>query len=357
MFEIDVLPAQRGDCLWLTYGTSRERHHVLIDAGPQETIPTLVPALESRIAALPGDEDRVELLVVSHVDADHVQGVVSLLSDPARVPFFGDVWFNGYQHLTPHPKLGGPDGERLTASLLHHEDRWNAAFGGAAVVVPDEGPLPQVTLPGGLTITLLSPTRAALERLLPEWEETCERAGILPGAGAPIVKPSWRRTVPLLGVDWSALAAARYSPDRSAANATSIAFVAEYDGKRALLLADATTGELVPGLRRLGEGPHEFDVVKLSHHASRRNTNPELVSLVRSPHWIVSTNGAQFCHPDPECLARVVETQDRPTFHLNYATSECRSGAPFLDDLLSHAGSRYSVALPGDATAGITVSL
>ena len=52
MFTIEVLPAQRGDCLWLTYGEPGDLHHVIVDAGPQDTISTLVPMLEERIRGL-----------------------------------------------------------------------------------------------------------------------------------------------------------------------------------------------------------------------------------------------------------------------------------------------------------------
>ena len=159
MLRIDVLPAQRGDGLWLSYDHGAVTRHVLIDAGPQETIPTLVPELEQRIAAVPGRVGKIELFVITHIDADHIQGAVALLSDHRRVPAFRDVWFNGFRHLG---LLGGPDGERLTAALAEHPDRWNAAFDHDAVVVPDDGPLPTRRLRGGLTITLLGPTKEAL---------------------------------------------------------------------------------------------------------------------------------------------------------------------------------------------------
>ena len=201
-------PAQRGDCLWLTYGKRGDLHHVLVDAGPQETIPTLMPVLEERICRLDGTTSRVELLVVSHVDADHIQGVVSLLSDHRRVRLFNDVWFNGYRHLTG--LLGGPDGERLTAALNTQPKRWNKAFRGGAVVISDDGPLPTVTLNGGLEITLLAPDRAALTRLIPQWEKTCQKAGILPGQGATIARRSWQRDE-LLGFNPDILAKRKYT--------------------------------------------------------------------------------------------------------------------------------------------------
>lgn len=351
MFTVEMLPAQRGDCLWLTWGEGADLHHALVDAGPQETIPTLVPELERRIAALPGAEDRLELAVVTHVDADHVQGMVALLSDPRRVPLFRDVWFNGFRHLAPD-LLGGPDGERLTASLLAHEERWNRAFGGGPVVLPDAGAPPAVTLAGGLTLTVIGPRPATLARLAPEWEDACRAAGILPGHGAEIGRPSWRRDE-LLGFDVDALAAAPYRKDGSVPNASGISLVAEYAGRRVLLLGDAPAEETVAGLDRLGPGPHRFAAVKMAHHGSRRNTSPALLERVRSSAWLISTDGAVFGHPDPEALARVVTTQRRPTLVFNHVTDR-------VQDWVDGAGERWRVRLPRrrrDGTYGAGVRL
>ena len=349
MFTVEMLPAQRGDCLWLTWGEGDERHHALVDAGPADTIGALVPELERRIAALPGRTNRLELLVVTHVDADHIQGVVSLLSDPRRVPLFRDVWFNGYRHLGA-ALLGGLDGERLTAALLEHPDRWNRAFDGGPVVLPDDGPPPVVRLRGGLTLTVLGPRPATLAKLAPEWEEACRRAGIVPGQGAAIERASWRRDQ-LLGFDVDELAEAPYRKDRSVPNAAGITLVAEHGGKRLLLLGDAPSEEVLPGLARLGPGPHRFAAVKMSHHGSRANTSPAFLEQVRSTTWLVSTDGATHHHPDPEALARVVTTQRRPTFVFNHVTDEVR-------DWVDGAGERWRVKLPrrrpdGTYTAGI----
>lgn len=346
MFRIDVLPAQRGDCIWLTYGEPGDLHHILIDGGPQETIPTLVPELERRISALPGRTSRVELLIVTHIDADHIQGVVSLLSDHRRVELFRDVWFNGWRHLG---LLGGPDAERLTAALLTHPRRWNRAFDGEAVAVPDTGPLPTIRLRGGMKLTLLGPTHDALRRLAPEWEKTCRKAGILPGEGATISRRRWQRDQLLGGFEPDLLSQRTFRADRGAPNGSSISVIADYDGKRVLLLGDAHARATEEALDRIGPGPHRFAAVKLSHHGSRGNTSVGLLERLRCSRWIVSTNGAQFHHPDAECLARVVVTQRRPTFYLNYETEQ-------VTDLIASAGPRYKVSVPrrGD---GITISL
>ncbi|MBN9174161.1 MAG: hypothetical protein J0I70_08410 [Microbacterium sp.] len=350
MFTIEMLPAQRGDALWITYGRPGALHHLLIDGGPQESMAEVVPALEARIAAIPGKADRVELLVVTHVDADHIQGIVSLLSDPARVPLFRDVWFNGWKHLQPEV-LGGLDAERMTAPLLQHEDRWNAAFQGHAVVVPDDGPLPVIELADGMRLTLLSPTHAALTALVPEWEAACKAAGVLPGEGAPIVRKGWIRDEVLGGFDPDLLAQSRFSADPSKPNGSGIAFVAEYDGKRALFLADCPPGPVLRALDRLGPRPHRFDVVKVGHHGSRRNTDSAFAQAVQARTWLISTDGAVFGHPDPESLARIIVGQAKPpVLAFNYVTDH-------IGEVIADAGERYRVLLPKKAEGAYLTGL
>jgi beta-lactamase superfamily II metal-dependent hydrolase len=354
MFSIEMMPAQRGDALWITYGTREKRHHVLIDAGPSNTIPEIVPELERRIAALPGRTDRVELFVITHIDADHIQGVISLLSDPARVPIFGDVWFNGWKHISE--LLGGVDAERLTGVLAQHPDRWNAAFEGGAVMIPDEGELPVHTLPGGLTLTVLAPDAAALRKLAPKWDAEVRKAGLIPGEGAPITRKSWQRSELLGGFEIDLLAESKFSSDGSAANCAGIALIAEYEGQRMLLLGDSAPGPILDALDRLGPRPHRFTAVKMAHHGSRRNTNLEFAEAVQSTKWLVSTNGAGHDHPDPEALARVIVSQRRrPTFFFNYDTEH-------ISDIVAEAGERYRVTLPklrrdGTRAEGLVVRL
>jgi hypothetical protein len=346
VFTIEMLPAERGDCLWLTYGTPGDLHHVIVDGGPVESMPTLVPALEQRLHALPGETNRVELLVVSHVDADHIQGIVSLLSDHRRLKLFHDVWFNGYEHLDD--RLGAIDGERLTAALQSDRSRWNRAFDGDAVVIPDEGDLPVIQLAGGLELTLVSPTRAALARLAPKWKEECEKAGLIAGTGAE-VPASLLRDDLLGGFDIDALAATRFGRDASLPNATSIAFIARYAGRSVLCGADCHSSIVEASLKRLGPGRTELTAVKMHHHGSKSNMSPSLVRQIRSKNWLVSTNGSRYHHPDPEMLARVIVSQDEPCFHLNYVSDD-------VSDLIASAGPRYSVRRPRRG-GGIVVKL
>lgn len=342
--------------MWLTYGTAAARRHLLIDAGPQDTIATLLPELERRIKAVPGGAGRIELLVITHIDADHIQGAVSLLSAPGRVKVFSDIWFNGFKHHDPDQLLGGVDAERLTTRLLEDPTRWNNAFKGRAARLTDEGAPAVVKLRDGLTLTVLGPTREALAALAPEYLKACVKAGIVAGAGQPSIPRTWQREEFLGGgFDPDVLGAAKTTSDPSKPNGASIILMAEYDGKRVLLTGDASSKGILTALDRLGPGRHHFDAVKISHHGSRNNTSLAVAKRIESPLWLVSSNGASFGHPDDECLGRIVVSQQRPTFCLNYVTDR-------VTELIAGAGDRYLVRLPkkkrdGTFEEGISISL
>jgi Metallo-beta-lactamase superfamily len=339
MFRIDVLAAEYGDALWIEYGHVSRPHRVLIDCGTS----AVFPRIRDRLLTLPVQERHVELLVISHVDLDHIGGALDLLDARESLQVtFGEIWFNGFVHLTPggvvpqqeaQDILGPLQGERLTELIVAAgASRWNQAAHGRALVVPERGILqPTVTLPGGMSLTLLSPRQEQLDRLRPVWDAACRKAGIVPGAATADedarLGESAESAEPddILGdPDIDALAAAPFKPDRAVANGSSIALLAEYGGNRALLAADAHASVIVDALSRLpGRGSQRLpmDAVKLSHHGSRGNTSADLVRALDCADWLVSSNGKQFRHPDKEAIARVIHESERPLrLHFNYRT-------------------------------------
>jgi hypothetical protein len=178
--RIEMGKALHGDCLFVEWGGANGKHRMLIDGGPIGAY----EALATRIAALPADEHSFELIVLSHVDTDHIEGVVRLFAEPAtQWPFqVKNVWFNGWRHMDEEDTLGGRQGEFFSALLQHRPPpgAWNGAFKGAVVVAPT-GPLPVVPLAGGMNLTLLSPTRAKLDKMREAWRKDLKTNGIKPG--------------------------------------------------------------------------------------------------------------------------------------------------------------------------------
>lgn len=316
MFEIEMLPAREGDCLWIRYGNAKKPHQILIDGGRAST----GEVLKSRFAALPEDQKTFELLIVTHVDRDHIEGILRLLEDPNLSVKFKDIWFNGYDHLknVRLETFGAVQGERLSAALLSKRLPWNCRWKKKAVCLRGKG-LKCIPLPGNMTLTLLSPDRGKLKALIPRWIEECEKAGIIPGVHAQ------REKVPgfelLGGLNIENLALSKFVADKGEPNGSSIAILAEYKGRKALLAGDAHADRLVSSIKILKKSAKRLkvDVLKVAHHASQHNISSELLNLLDCKQYLISTSGAYFKHPKPEAMARILKFGGKnKTIYFNY---------------------------------------
>jgi beta-lactamase superfamily II metal-dependent hydrolase len=322
-FRLDMLPGREGDCLILTYGDETRLRRVMVDTGRKSTY----RAIKETLGALPAGERDFELLVVSHVDRDHIEGVVEMLSDPALPIRFRDVWFNGYQHLHDGgiESFGPVQGERLSEILLGPGGKWNARFRGRSVEL--KRLRKPVTLAGGLRLRLLSPDRDAMQALIPEWERECKKAGLVPGtASSADGTPAGFESFGGGAIDVEALAAVAFTPDPSKPNATSIAVLAGFADRQVLLAADGGAERLAKSLASLAtnepSGRVPLAAFKLPHHGSKFNLSPELLALVDCHRFLISSNGTFFNHPQPETIARILKAAPDSELVFNYRSTE-----------------------------------
>ncbi len=359
MLSIEMLPARHGDCLWIEYGAGGPEHRILVDGGPGFTY----KSLRERIAKQPPEARYFELLVVSHIDADHIEGIIRLLGDAALGASFGDIWFNGWKQISggmPAP-FGAESGEYLSALIPKLGLPWNRAFGQTATkpgaAMRRDAP---VELPGGAQLTLLSPSPPKLAKLRDAWQKELEDAGLEPDAPEEALE-RLKRSKRFAGVsfdtalDPAALAATPFAMDQAAANGSSIAFLLEAGGKRVLLLADAHPDVVIESIERLrgSQAKLEVDAVKLPHHGSRNNVNAALVQLIAAERWLFSSDGTFFNHPDPEAVARVIEGAQHPLLVFNYRSKR----TAIWDDAQLMERFGYSVAYPAAGQAGLAITI
>lgn len=97
-------------------------------------------------------------------------------------------------------------------------------------------------------------------------------------------------------------------------NKSSIAFELEtWDGVKMLLLGDAEYEVYMDGIRSFYKGINgrrEYEVVKLSHHGSKNNFHPDILNIIHSKYYVMSSDGKKFGHPDKEVLAQIVDKTD-----------------------------------------------
>jgi hypothetical protein len=232
---------------------------------------------------------------------------------------------------------------------------WNHAFGGESAVTAGIGAYRKIAgEPGAPAITLLSPAPEQLATLFKVWDK--EDAKLNAKEHDPAEPPA-ARSREAGPPDWAALAARKTPLDHAPANGSSITILLEHQGAAVLLGADAIPEVLVPALQALARdrgvtGGMRVDAFKLSHHGSRANVTNALLAAVQADHYVFSTNGAIFNHPDDEAVARVIVHGGRgATLWFNYANERnLRWGAPAW--VASHG---CKVGYPPAEGAGLTL--
>lgn len=374
IFRIEMLPARHGDCIWIEYGEERAPRRLLIDGGPLAAY----AALEARIERVPVDARNLELLVVTHVDADHIEGAVKLLNDDALGVRYRDIWFNGWPQLTYSPRDDSPrsaepwvksrspiHGQYLALRIEGRGHAWNRHFRGRPVLVPEHGTLPVVELDGGMKLTLLTPTSKKLATMRSAWKKAAAALGLDPenteAFAQRLEDDSRYRSAHPAGAapfDVAQTAAVATKVDGAAANGASIAFVAEFEGKRCAFLADAHLGDVEASFERLaqvyGEPRLRLDAVKVSHHGSSGNMSASLLEKIDCARYLISTDGSIFGHPDDEALAQIVLGGQRPVRLLfNYRSDH---NARWADQTLQQR-EHFTADYPTEGSGGIAVDL
>lgn len=348
---VEALPAGYGDSVLVKCALGTGVWRLLVDTGPDECWSTL----QQRLAQIPVDRDGrryIDLAVISHIDHDHIGAARALFDDRSLGLTFGDIWFNA----PPRPASRGVAAGQSLAALLgaeHTDLPWNKAWGGQAAVTAAEAPF--IELPsakGKPRLTLLSPTPATLANLFKVWEKELCKLG-------QSEAPEPARPVSRGALDLEELAAKATAKDHAPANGSSIAFPLEHEGASVLLGSDAYAPVLVESLQTLATHravslPWQVDVFKLSHHGSRANITVDPFGAVQAKHYIVSTNGAIFGHPDDEAIARaIVNGGTQRKLWFNYRNEHtAKWDAPELRERY-----RYSVGLPADGQQGTTIAL
>lgn len=358
IFTIEMLPAEEGDALWIEYGSKTKPRRVLIDGGVLKTYDTL----RSRIDDL-GTRRRFELMVVTHIDNDHIDAMVKLLA--GRTEFeVGDFWFNAWDQIK-EDRLGPKQGEMLTGFIDERGLAHNEMAEGGPVGIPSDpdAALVRHELAGGMEITVLGPRAADLTKLRKEWKRVIEDAGLEPGGeftGAKLAEKAPRYTKDRLGSRppnverWANRA---FTEDGSAPNGSSISLLLEYRGRSALLTGDARSDSLCEGIDRLlaerGVDKLTIDVFKLPHHGSKNNLSNEVMSRLDCKTFLVSSSGRRFHHPDDDAIARVLHHSDDPVLHFNYRSKDNEDWG--RDNWMEELG--YGTVYPEDGASGLVVDL
>lgn len=380
--KLNLFPALNGDCILVEYV---EYRYILIDGGYVDTYKTyLLP----RLIEIAANGGVIDVIVVTHIDSDHISGIIKLFEEDKLPISIGEIWYNGYRHVQSvaivseqdeifahknicketnviNPKsISAKQGCTLSTLIARKGLLWNGPTKGNTM----KG-LISYSL-GDATIHILSPNNDDISNVELFWKKRLIKDGLLSKAhsneywddafefclskekpGFHFHKKKVSKSYDLIKIKEEA-----YVPDDSATNGSSIAFVLEVEGKRILFLGDAHAETIVESLITLyGEknAPFRFDAVKLSHHGSFNNNSPKLLEIITCDNWLISTNGDKYDHPDLPTLAHIITNKNNnaPKLYFNYnlAVSEVLMKQDY------HKDNNFEIIYPDDD--GIMITL
>jgi len=323
VLRLHVVQADYGDSLILEYGKPAAPHFMLIDGGP----PGVYTAhLKPALLALAGQGAALDAIMLTHVDEDHVAGLVDLAYDlvdakdkkikpfiPARALWYNtfrqalglpDFAYSQFQDFLATPAPDGSinpvafsitQGELLLAAARDLEVPVNPGFDQGLVQLA-KTPRPQQV--DGVNLWVLGPRPQNLEKLKKDWLKWYEQRKKKPSFGS--------------GAQRSANAI-----DRAVANRSSIILLAESGGRRILLTGDAHGDDILFALKQAGltdaNGRLHLDVFKVQHHGSLRNASPEFFQKITADTYVISANKhVNDGNPDLDTLNWILDAP-RPT--------------------------------------------
>jgi hypothetical protein len=366
MFSLDVRRAHKGDCLLLHFGSKDAPGLIMIDGGPKNVYkPHLKPRLEQIRKArglAKNDSLPVDLLMVSHVDDDHIQGILDLTKEEiaardAHQPRLLNVlsfWHNSFDAIIGH------EPKELTASFQDHFGAAALSGGGlsddAVGEVEDDSQEEQEVTESSLKVLasieqgfrLRSDAEGLGYPRNPEFDGKLiiARANAKPvevAAGLKFIvlgpmqpelealhkkHEEWLRELKKKGKSPAETLAAYV--DKSVPNLSSIVVLAEFGGKRMLLTGDARGDKVLEGLqlaRLLAPGKNskiEVELLKVPHHGSSNNLDTDFFERIVAKHYVFFGDG-EHGNPERESMEMLLAARGEDadfTIHFTYPVAE-----------------------------------
>jgi beta-lactamase superfamily II metal-dependent hydrolase len=322
--KIKFLKAFNGDAILISFNESGETRNILIDGGMPATFlqknkksKLEYGELKINIDLIRENNEKIDLLIITHVDDDHIGGVLKWFeNDKEAYKIIGKVWFNSGKLISeyfdeqeiPENILEFPNDNILTSIgqgvnfeyYIESKGIWDRRI---VIALEYFEYL-------GIKFKILSPSPDKLRLLLGKWEKEAPES-----LDTSANKNDYDLTLT------EHIASDKFKEDTAIHNGSSIAFILTFEKKNFVFLADAHPKIVVNSLKAFGyskEKPLNAELVKISHHGSKANNSLEMLELIKTNKYVISTNGDKHAHPNKQFLARLASINENCEVYFNY---------------------------------------
>lgn len=363
--KLTVFQAGKGDCLLLR---SDNGTNVLIDGGMYDAYREHVAPT---MGALRSSGGKLDLLYVSHIDEDHISGVLELFKDELdwrvvdfqrrngndhapdperpRPPEVKNLWHNAFHEQVD--ENAGEIEELLAAQAPVLEFSSSAAIRGKAPVYRElatsisqgielsrRAGADQLGVPlnkqfdgrlalvrdrqkpirvGDISLTVIGPFRDELDVLRAKWNEWLKKSR---RQHENLQRRMRRESERLPTTELESL----HEPLRAAAgelgdisdvtppNLASLMLLADVDGRTILLTGDGHADHVIRGLKEAGrldaQDRIHVDMLKVQHHGAVANLTPTFARTITADAYVFCGDG-EYGNPEPRVVNEIVDAR------------------------------------------------
>lgn len=342
---IKMIPAQYGDCFWIN---TNNKFNILVDGGLRSTYTKWIKPLVSL-------EDKREtifdLVIVTHIDRDHIGGIIALLENCKKSQGMGvkEIWHNGLFQIVGEKFLEHTDqnaerdekildsiikkgylsgepqnigvSESFALDILIQEKSIVRNLGNEGDAICDKT---EDYIIGKLTkIVVLGPEKESIKAMDKYWQKEMiarnyrfqvknriklmkafefQMSAVNNYYAPPELKVSGADSIELylsnLGKE-----------DDSVTNRSSICFVIEEGKHKILFLGDTVicdNGSIIEQLEKKYGKEYHFTAIKLPHHGSEYNVSVNFIKRYTADEYYFSTNSKCSEHPSIGVIADII---------------------------------------------------
>jgi hypothetical protein len=346
--KLDIFQSDKGDCILLQ---SKDGKRILCDGGMSASLSAHVAPTLGKLRKA---KKVIDFAYVSHIDQDHISGVLRLLQDELdwrifehqkssgnkrvkppkapRPPEIGGIWHNSFGsqlgRLKPIEDLLAAAVPALLATRVEGLQAAAEELYDIATSIPEAIKVSRLVSPGilgipmnappglghagklmmvrpgqssfdvgSLTLTIVGPTRKELTDLREGWRNWLDENEETVKAIDEQLKKKISRfgtdaaAGPISLRDWNGI------PDFkgvTAPNIASLMFMVREGNKTLLLTGDSQQDIIIDGLEATGfldAGGLHLNVLKVPHHGSENNTDIRSAALISADHYVFCGNG------------------------------------------------------------------
>ncbi|WP_238907376.1 MBL fold metallo-hydrolase [Clostridium sp. YIM B02506] len=370
--KLTAFPAENGESILVEiYGS--EKVNILIDLGYSATYKKYI---KRKLSMLSQGGQKIDLLIITHFDRDHVEGGIEFFNDLLKDKFIdiGEIWINDflalssqkfdlkninstqeliydfsnflvkeYRNNSEENKQTISVGESITLTKLINklgfDEIVNKSLKNKIVCFDEENDDKSIYLNNEVKLKILSPKNHTLKLLLFNFLKWFEKDrniyssvdkkelfelfisnlddNIKDFANEVLLKVKTSSASEHNDIIESILKNKDVFKDGRLINNSSIAFLLSFNGINIMFPGDLDCKNIIDIVK-----DERLDLLKVPHHGSRNNINIDFINSVHCNNYLICTDGSGSSkHPDLETLVYIAQ-KGESNVYVNYPISE-----------------------------------